>query len=1056
MTRRFPEALPPPVALEEEILRRWQEEDTFRRSLEATRNGRPFVFYEGPPTANGRPGIHHVLARAIKDAVARFRTMQGRYVPRIAGWDTHGLPVEIEAEKELGLSGKSDIEAYGIDRFNAVCRASVLRYKEEWERFSTRIGYWLDYDHPYITFEPRYIESVWWALGQIADRGFLYRAPKVVPYCPRCGTPLSSHELALGYRDVADPSLYVLFPLLDDSGAPTDEALLVWTTTPWTLVANVAVALRPEFLYAVVRWQGWRLVVVRDRVDALFGADADVLATAPGSAWVGRRYQRPFEWLPLPDDPPGARDRACRVYPADFVGAEEGTGLVHIAPAFGADDYALGQAHGLPMLQPVDDRGCFRPEVPEVGGLFVKDADDRLVEWLRATGRVFRAGREVHSYPHCWRCRSPLLYMARESWFLRTTAVRQQLLDNNRQIDWHPPEIGEGRFGEWLANNVDWAISRNRYWGTPLPFWVCDANPDHVEVLGSFAELADRVGPLPPDFDPHRPAIDRFTWPCRHGDGVMRRTPEVLDVWFDSGAMPYAQWHYPFEHRDDFARHFPADFIAEGVDQTRGWFYSLLAISTLLGLGPAYRAVVVNDLVLDPEGQKMSKSRGNVVDPWEALATFGADAIRWYLLSVSQPWVPKRFDPDGVEDVQRRFFDTLRHTYRFLALYANLENWSPERPTPPPETRPLLDRWLRSRLHSTLADLTAEFERYELTAAARRLADFVVDELSNWYVRRSRDRFWNADGPEGAAAFATLYEALVAVARMMAPLAPFHGDWLHRALTGASVHLASWPCVDEAARDARLEERMAVARALVGLGRAAREQAGVRVRQPLPALYVTGPGVADLPAEILGIIAEELNVRRVEPVADDRRWARWAARPNFRALGARFGRLTPAVAAAIRALTDETLRAFRAGATVELEVDGQRIPLEESFLELVQEPYGELIVASDGRWAVALDPTITPELRAEGLARELVNRVQRLRKDAGLDVADRIRLGIGAPPELAEALVAHRDFIARETLALDLVVGPPPLVGEYAAVREVDLDGVRAQIGLQRVSHSSR
>jgi isoleucyl-tRNA synthetase len=1056
--KSFPDLPSSVQALEEEILGRWEVESTFQHSLEQTADGEPFVFYEGPPTANGRPGIHHVLSRTIKDAVARFRTMQGRYVPRMAGWDTHGLPVEIEAERTLGISGRQQIEEVGIGEFNRVCRESVLRYTADWEEFSARIGYWLDYSAPYVTFHSAYIESVWWSLKQIAERGLLFRGHKILPYCPRCGTALSSHEVAQGYREVKDPSLYLTMPVLDDQGAEAGRHFLVWTTTPWTLVSNVALAVEPQLSYAEVRHEGRTLILARERVAALFGDEAEVVREVSGRELVGLRYGRPFDWLEAPDEPAGALERAWRVVAADFVSAEEGTGVVHVSPAFGADDFAVAQREGLPMLQPLDDRGAFRADLPLVGGKFVKDADDGLLAALKQRGLVFRATRELHTYPHCWRCRSPLLYMARDSWFIRTTAVREALLANNQQIHWHPPEIGRGRFGEWLENNVDWALSRNRYWGTPLPVWVCDEDPTHWEVIGSFAELTERAGGLPDEFDPHRPFIDEITWPRRDGrPGTMRRTPEVIDVWYDSGSMPFAQFHYPFAGEDRFERLFPADFICEGVDQTRGWFYSMLAIATLLGRGPAYRNVIVNDLILDAEAQKMSKSRGNVVDPHRAIDEFGADAIRWYLLSASHPWLPKRFDPDGVREVQRKVFDTLRNTYKFFALYANLEGWSAADPMPPPGERPLIDRWLLSRLAGIVAQVTESMEEYDLTPAARSLGAFVIDDLSNWYVRRSRDRFWgSADSADARAAFATLHEALITVTRLAAPFVPFLSDWLHRALTqGHSVHLTRFP-EPSMAQDGALERGMDAVRALATLGRAAREEVRIRVRQPLGVLYAVVPLDVQMSDELLEILRDELNVHRVEFMDRAEELVTFSARPNFRALGARFGKQTPRIAEAVRALDSERLAAFRGGKGLSVAVDGQEIALEPDDLEVVQQARGAFAVASEGPYTAALDPALTPELRAEGLARELVNRVQRLRKDAGLEVSDRIELAVSGGADVRNAVQAHRDFIRGETLAIELSVGDvPPPDGDFSAVREVDLDGVTATLGLNRAVASS-
>jgi isoleucyl-tRNA synthetase len=1042
--------------LESGILATWGEEETFSRSVQQNAGGEPFVFFEGPPTANGRPGIHHVFARAIKDTVARFRTMQGRHVPRIAGWDTHGLPVEIEAEKRLGISGKPEIEKLGIARFNEVCRESVLTYTEEWERFSARIGYWLDYSRPYVTYHASYIESIWWSLKQIADKGLIFRGHKILPYCPRCGTGLSSHEVALGYQDVLDPSLYVTMPVEEEADGAEPRSLLVWTTTPWTLVSNVALAVHPELEYAEVRHDGRRLILAAARVPALFGTEADVVRVLPAGELLGLRYRRPFPWVEAEEE---SRDRAWQVVPAEFVSAEDGTGIVHMAPAFGADDYAVGQTHGLPVLQPVDDRGAFAAEIPLVGGKFVKEADDLLVRALKEAGQVFRFGRESHSYPHCWRCGSPLLYMARDSWFIRTTAVREELLANNRQVDWHPPEIGSGRFGEWLENNVDWAISRNRFWGTPLPAWVCDARASHVEFLGSFEELRERAGALQEPFDPHRPFIDEYTWSCREAgcSGTMRRTPEVIDVWYDSGSMPFAQWHYPFENAEAAERLFPADFICEGVDQTRGWFYSLMAISTLLGRGPAFRHVVVNDLVLDAEGQKMSKSRGNVVDPWQAIAEFGADAIRWYLLSSSHPWLPKRFDPAGVREVQRKVFDTLRSSYHFFSLYADLEGWQPSWKDVPAEQRPIMDRWLLSRLTELTQVVTEQMEAYNLTHAVRALGDFIIDDLSNWYVRRSRDRFWGSgDSQDTRAAFATLHRSLVDVSRLAAPFAPFLSDWLHRSLeAGQSAHLAMLPSVDGALRDPTLERGMEAVRMLATLGRAARERVRIRVRQPLAVLYAVVPDAAAVNDELLDILRDELNVKRVEFMHRAEELVTFNAKPNFKAIGARFGSRTQQVANAIRGLSSAQLAEFHGGGELRLALDGEEVQVTREELELVQESRGEMVVEASGGYTIALDATITPELRSEGLAREVVNRVQRLRKDAGLEVSDRIRLGIAGEATLVEALEAHRDFIAGETLAVELEISSSALPdGAYTETREVDLDGVPATIGLSKTATS--
>ena len=711
----------------------------------------------------------------------------------------------------------------------------MFNYKEEWERLSERVGYWLDYSDPYVTFHPEYVESVWWLLGQLDERGLIYRGYRSVPYCPRCGTALSSHEVAQGYREVEDPSVHFLAPVLEEDGEPGDRAFVVWTTTPWTIPSNVALAIHPDLTYAEVEHEGRRLIVAEALVESLFGDEAVIRERLAARDLLGLRYRRPFD---LVDVDPAEAEAAWRVIPGAFVSDEEGTGIVHIAPAFGSDDYAAGQEHGLPMLRPIDDAGRFVEETPLVGGTFVKDADPVLLDALEDRGALFRRGTARHSYPHCWRCDSPLIYMARDSWYIRTTAVRDRMLDNNRAVSWNPPEIGTGRFGEWLEGNIDWALSRDRYWGTPLPIWVCDADPSHTEVIGSFDALAERVGGLPEDFDPHKPFIDEHQWPCPECQGTMRRTPEVIDAWFDSGAMPFAQWHYPFGDTDRWEANFPADFIAEGLDQTRGWFYSLMAIATMLGHGPVYRNVLVNGLLLDRDGQKMSKSRGNVVNPWEAINAFGADAIRWYLVTVSQPWAAKRWDEEALGETVRRTFDTLANTYRFFALYANLEDWAPPAEPVAPAERSLMDRWLLSRQDHLVADVRAALDGYDLTRAARQVSDFVVDDLSNWYIRRSRDRFWgSADPDDTAAAFLTLWEALVTVSRLLAPITPFTADWLHRAIGLESVHLAPFPETHGGLRDETLERGMDAVRVMASLGRAAREGVRIRVRQPLATLH---------------------------------------------------------------------------------------------------------------------------------------------------------------------------------------------------------------------------
>ena len=1071
--------------LESDILERWEEERTFEQTLAARTGAKDFVFYEGPPTANGRPGVHHILARTIKDAILRYRTMAGRHVPRKAGWDTHGLPVELEVERSLGISGKPDIERIGIGTFNEACRASVFRYQDEWERLSRDIGYWLDYGDPYVTCSPEFIESCWWALSEIEKRGLLYRGYRVIPTCPRCGTGLSSHEVAQGYRDVTEPAVTMKFRLVDDAD---DARILSWTTTPWTLPGNLGLAVGPDIAYARVRIladgeggtaprrahdgpggaaPGEVLILARDRVADVLRHPYEVERELEGSELAGLRYEPLF---------PGAVDRAgsdaaWTVLEADFVTVDEGTGVVHTAVMYGEDDFRLGQAAGLPMQHTVDEDGRFLGSVPGgLAGMHVKDREtERAIRaWAAAHDQLYLREMYEHSYPHCWRCDSALLYMARDSWYIRTTAVKDRLLALNASVDWHPPETGSGRMGEWLENNVDWALSRERYWGTPLPIWLCSRDRTHRTVIGSFAELGRRAGGLPDDFEPHRPEIDAYEWPCATDgcDGRMRRVPEVADAWFDSGSMPYAQWHYPFENRDTFERYFPADYIAEGIDQTRGWFYSLLALSTILFDRAPFRAVIVNDQVLDARGRKMSKSRGNAVDPRDALNAYGADVTRFYFLSCSNPWVPTRWDPSALRETDRKLFATLRHTYRFFALYANEEGWShavhggaPDAvpPAAPVAERSDLDRWVLARLDRVCGTVDEALDRFDLTAGARAIQEFVLDDVSNWYVRRSRDRFW-ATRPDASAAsadaFATLHECLVTSARLLAPFAPFMSDWLHRALADdRSVHLADFPRAGDRT-EPELERAMEDVRRLVALGRAAREKAGIPIRQPLRTLRAVLPDGRRLPDSMAALVRDELNLKQVVWLGESEDLIRLRAKPRFGVLGPKHGARTPAVAKAIASLDTVALRPLKADRTVEVEVRGERVPVAPEDVAVLEETRADLAVASDGGHLAALDTEIDETLRAEGYAREIVNRVQRLRREAGLEVADRIRLGLAGPAVLEEAAAAHAAYIAGETLAVEVGIGTDQLGARDAS--PVKIGGFEFRITVARTGGEGR
>ncbi len=1085
-------------ALEQEVMARWTRDGVFAASQAARADAPAWVFYEGPPTANGKPGIHHVFARTVKDLFCRHRAMLGHHVPRKAGWDTHGLPVEIEVEKQLGLSGKQDIERIGVAEFNRRCRESVWTYKGDWEEVSARMGYWLDYDDPYVTYTNEYVESVWWALKTLHTKNLLYQGHKILPYCARCGTALSSHELAQGYEDVEDPSVYVALDL--ETGRMTDDGslkhpssvirrrIIVWTTTPWTLVSNVALAVNPELSYVELRKKSvsdWTIILAEARASAVLGADYrdrwDEVALVKGTALVGMKYKRPLDWVEYPDE-----GNTELIVGEEFVSADDGSGVVHMAPAFGADDYAAGQRHKLAFVNPVNARGEFPAAMPLVGGLFVKKADPLIIEELERRDQLWKSQQFVHSYPHCWRCRTPLLYYARGSWFVRTTAYKDRMMARNAAVNWNPPEVGAGRFGSWLENNIDWAISRDRYWGTPLPVWVNDEDTDEIEVIGSFAELAAKVGrALPDDFDPHKPHIDTYTWPAPSGKGTMRRVPEVIDTWFDSGSMPFAQWGYPHQagSAEKVARYFPADFIAEGVDQTRGWFYSLLAIATGLGdalpgnaadtgrmtddgSGPAsvirhpsplaspYRAVVVNDLVLDANGQKMSKSRGNTVDPRQVMSRHGADAVRLFLMASSQVWVPRRFDESVIRETAGRFLVTLRNVYSgIFAQYANF-GWTPSAEDPAPSARPVLDRWVLSRLASVEHEVDAALLRFDATAASRLLMEFVTEDVANWYVRLSRSRFYDVTSEDNRAAFATLHEVLVVVSRLLAPFAPFVSDWMHVELTGQSVHLADFRRHAASAsvlpRDEGLERAMSAARTLSTLGRAARESAGIKVRQPLGTLTCVTPGIeATWHAMIAPLVAAELNIKsvRFEDSAAD--WVRLEGKANFPVLGKVVGAAMKATKPVVENLDQAQLRTIEGGGMVTVDVPGHGpLELDATRVTIAAKASTTLVVQQGEGMSVALDPALTPELRAEGMAREVVSRVQRLRKESGLAVSDRIRLVVAATIEVQQALRVHAQWVASEVLARDCVIADALPTPAWPATAELELDGTMARIAL--------
>ena len=1019
-------------ALDHEVLARWRDSKVFERSTEQTAGGPEWIFYEGPPTANGTPGTHHVEARAFKDIFPRFKTMKGFHVARRAGWDCHGLPVELAVEKELGFSGKPDIERYGIAEFNARCRESVTRHVDEFTALTERMGMWVDFTTAYWTMNPEYVESVWWSLKQIFDAGLLVADHRVAPYCPRCGTGLSDHEVAQGYETVVDPSVYVRFPVT--SGAWAGRAdLLIWTTTPWTLVSNTAVAVHPDVTYVVARTGAGTFVVAEPLLAATLGEGAEILASMPGRDLERVTYRRPFDLVDIPD--------AHYVVLAEYVTTEDGTGLVHQSPAFGAPDLAVCRAYGLPVVNPIEGDGRFAAGVPLVGGVFFKKADEALVADLDGRGLLFRHVPYEHSYPHCWRCHTPLMYYAQPSWYIRTTAKKDRLLAENEATNWYPEHIKHGRYGDWLVNNIDWALSRNRYWGTPLPLWRCADG--HVVAVGSRAELGALAGADLSTLDPHRPYVDEVTFPCGECGGPMHRVPEVIDAWYDSGSMPFAQLGYPHApgSEEEFARTYPAQFIAEAIDQTRGWFYTLMAVGTLVFDRSSYENVLCLGHILAEDGRKMSKHLGNILEPIPLMERHGADAVRWFMLASGSPWSPRRVSHAALEEIVRKVLLTYWNTASFFTLYAHAAAWVPGS-TPAPELadRPALDRWALSEAHRLAREVDAALERFDTTRAGRLLAQY-VDDLSNWYVRRSRRRFWAGD----PAALATLHECLYVVTLLMAPFTPFLTDavWAAVFAPGSpslpdSVHLARWPVVDGSIVDDELAAQVALVRRLVEAGRAARAASGVRTRQPLSRALVGAPGWASLPAELRAQVAEELNVASIDVLSAGGDLVEITVKPNFRALGKRFGSGTKAVAAAIAAADPGALAAgVRAGAA-SVEVDGAPVTLAGEELILSETPRTGWSVATEAGETVALDLEITPELRRAGLAREAVRLVQEARKTSGLDISDRIQLWWSASGEAAQALVEHQALLADEVLATAVTQGAPDT--DLPAHGDPDLD----------------
>ncbi len=1045
---------------EEEILSFWDKHNVIEKSHELAKDRPHFVFYEGPPTANGRPGIHHVIARTIKDLVCRYKAMQGFRVDRKAGWDTHGLPVEIEVEKELKLTSKPQIVEYGIEKFNDKCRVSVFKYLDEWDRITKRIGYWLDLDDAYVTLKNEYIETVWWILKNFFDRDLIYQGYRTLPYCPRCGTGLSSHEVAQGYELVRDPSVYVKVKAADG-----DFSYLVWTTTPWTLPSNAALCMKADADYVMVEYEGERLVLAEALVFKAFGGEAEITVVDryKGRDFLKRKYEPMFDTFKQDID------KAFFVINADFVTLEDGTGIVHIAPGFGADDYEVGKEYGLPVFQAIEPNGIFKDDAPPYNGMFIKDADPVILKDLKIAGKLFKKELYEHNYPFCWRCDSPLIYIAQPSWYLKTTQFKDQLIKNNNDINWVPDEIRSGRMLNWLENNVDWALSRERFWGTPIPIWICeDPKCAKKRAVGSIEQLRKEAQSLPEEVDLHKPMMDEVKLTCECG-GTMSRIPEVVDVWFDSGAMPFAQWHYPFENKEEFEQKFPADFISEGVDQTRGWFYSLLAISTVLFDKVPFKNVIVFEFILDEEGKKMSKHKGNVIEPFSTIDKYGADPVRWYLVSTSNPWLPTKFSMDGLAEVVRKYFDTLRNTYSFFAIYANIDKIAERAEADGLTIRSFLeekageperfDRWIMSRYNSLVKDVTESFDAYEITRPVRAIQSFVIEELSNWYVRNTRRRFWaKADDSSKMRAYLTLYDILAGVCQLTAPVAPLVSELIWTQLMGEnrekhglplSIHMAEFPKADESLIDKKLEETMDVAEQIVSLGRAARSRKNLKVRQPLARLMIKLPNWLEMDrlGGYIDIIKSELNVKDVVAAEDVDSYVSYSAKLNFKAAGPKLGSHVKQAAAFVTELDSDAVKKFVETKTLTLEVNSEKIELTTDEVEVNKLENEGFAVESESHLTIALDTRLTDELIDEGFAREIVNKVQNMRKTSGFEVTDQIDILLSSSEQLVAAAKKYDEFIRRETLAGQITyVDSRPFKG----CKEWNINGVDTAIAVNK------
>ncbi len=990
---------------EDAISQKWEAMNLLQKTIDNRAGKENFVFYEGPPTANGRPGIHHVLARTLKDTVCKYKVMDGYRVLRKGGWDTHGLPVEIEVEKQLGLSSKPEIEAYGIDKFNEKCKESVFNYEGQWKEMSRKMGYFIDMEDPYITLDNNYIETVWWILDKFNKEGFLYEGHKIMPYCPRCGTGLASHEVAQGYQEIKSNTVVAAFKRKD-----ADEYFLVWTTTPWTLAANVALAVHPDADYIKARSNDEVYICAKVLAPKLLGEDYEILEEMKGSALEYVEYEQLMPFV-TPDK------KAFFVTCADYVTTEDGTGIVHIAPAFGEDDYKVGRQYNLPVLQPVAEDGKYT-DTPWKGQ-FVIDADLDIIKWLKAEGKLFKKEKVLHNYPHCWRCKTPLLYYAKPSWYLEMTKIKDTLIANNNGVEWYPDFVGEKRFGNWLENLNDWAISRSRYWGTPLPVWRCD-ECGKLETVGSRKELVERaVENIDESIELHRPYVDDVHFTCPDCGKTMTRVKDVIDCWFDSGSMPFAQYHYPFENKELWEEQFPADFICEGIDQTRGWFYSLLAISSFVTGKSPYKKVLVNDLILDAEGQKMSKTKGNTVNPFEMFEEYGADALRWYLLYVSPAWTPTRFDVKGIKEVQSKFFNTLKNTYHFFALYANTDNIDPREFFVPYAERPEIDAWILSKYNRLIKEVREEMEVFDLTKSVKKIQNFVNEDLSNWYIRRNRRRFWGTELTEDKkAVYNTTWEVLEGVVRLCAPFAPYITEELYQKLTdGISVHLADYPTVNEELIQDAIEAPMDLVRELVSLGRGAREEAQIKVRQPLSKIIVDGKYRETL-GDLCVLIEEELNIKKVAFEDNLGDFMNYALKPDFKVAGPVLGKNVKLLGKALASVeASEVVAKLESDGSFVIELDGESLELRKDFIDIRISAKEGFNVQMFNNKFIILDTSLNQDLLDEGCAREFVSRIQQLRKSNGYEVMDRIEISYSSDEQMDRAIGIYTDFIKTETLA---------------------------------------